>query len=779
MCPVVIFNIAFKNYKTLIDMDKNRTTPFSSFGSLTFFTGLCIGLTPAAQAADSKEKGQGDTLVVEAQAPSLYAPTKSADPKFSRPIADTTRTVTVISEQVLKDQGATNLTDALKNVPGVGAFFAGENGSSSTGDTIYMRGADTSNSIYIDGVRDIGSVTRDTFNTEQVEVIKGASGSDYGRSAPTGSINMISKQPRLDSGIDASASVGSAWYRRGTLDLNEAIGDTTAVRLNLMGEKTHDAGRDNVKNERYGIAPSIAFGLGTQNRLYLNYLHVTQHNTPDGGVPTVGLPGYSAPNAATSALNSSGKVDTHNFYGTNSDYDDSTTDTVTMRFEHDFNDTTTLRNTTRWSQIKQDYLMTAVMGGATNIGQPNPNDVGTWTWTRNVNTKDVSNKILTNQTNLTSKFYTGAIGHDISTGVEFTHEQQTNYGVYPITAPVVNLYNPNSNVNIGSLNRSGANANGQTDTFGVYAFDTLQITRDFELNGGIRLDSYHTEYDSASLCGGTGRGAIACPAGVAKNSPVTTVDATKSGNLVNWKTGALYHLAQNGNVYVNYAISQQPPGGSNFALAAGGTGNSANRTDFKPQKAKTSEAGTKWELLDKRLLLSAALFRTDIENDVEANDDGTYSQYGTKRVEGYEISVAGNITPEWQVIGGFTQQRATIKQGADVTQDGSSSLPYTPEHAFTLWSQYQATDAISVGAGARYIGSMHRGKDGAVGTPDSTDSYWVADAKIGYRVNSTLDLQLNAYNLFDTNYVASINKSGYRYHPGEPRTFVLTANVHF
>ncbi|MCE9889227.1 catecholate siderophore receptor Fiu [Kluyvera intermedia] len=760
-------------------MEKNRTTPFSSFSSLTIFTGLCLGLTPAAQAEESKEKSAGDTLVVEAQAPSLYAPTKSADPKFSRPIADTTRTVTVISEQVLKDQGATNLTDALKNVPGVGAFFAGENGNSSTGDTIYMRGADTSNSIYVDGVRDIGSVTRDTFNTEQVEVIKGPSGSDYGRSAPTGSINMISKQPRLDSGIDASASIGSAWYRRGTLDLNEAIGETTAVRLNLMGEKTHDAGRDNVKNERYGIAPSIAFGLGTQNRLYLNYLHVKQNNTPDGGVPTVGLPGYSAPNAKTSALNSSGKVDTHNFYGTNSDYDDSTTNTATMRFEHDFNDTTTIRNTTRWSQIKQDYMMTAMMGGASNIGMPDPNNVNTWTWTRNINTKDVSNKILTNQTNLTSKFYTGSVGHDISTGVEFTHEQQTNYGVYPFTAPPVNLYNPNSNISLGGLQRSGANSNGQTDTFGIYAFDTLQITQDFELNGGIRLDSYHTEYDSASLCGGTSRGAIACPAGVAKNSPVTTVDATKSGNLVNWKAGALYHLTQNGNVYVNYGISQQPPGGSNFALAAGGTGSSANRTDFKPQKAKTSEVGTKWEVLDKRLLLSAAVFRTDIENDVEANDDGTYSQYGTKRVEGYELSVAGNITPAWQVIGGFTQQRASVREGAEVAQDGTTSLPYTPEHAFTLWSQYQATDAISVGAGARYIGSMHRGKDGAVGTPSYTESYWVADAKLGYRVNSTLDLQLNVYNLFDTNYVSSINKSGYRYHPGEPRTFALTANVHF
>ncbi|ADU69732.1 catecholate siderophore receptor Fiu [Pantoea sp. At-9b] len=759
-------------------MDKNRNLPFGSFNSLTLFTGLCIGISPAAAlAADNATKKNDDTLVVEAQTPSLYSPGVSADPKFTQPLVDTTRTITVIPEQVIKDQGVNNLTDALKNVPGVGAFYAGENGSSSTGDAVYMRGMDTSNSIYVDGIRDIGSVTRDTFNTEQVEVIKGPSGTDYGRSAPSGSINMISKQPRLDTGLDASVSVGSAWMRRGTLDYNQAISDNAAFRLNLMGEKTHDAARDNIQNERYGVAPSLAFGLDTSTRLYLNYLHVHQNNTPDGGIPTIGLPGYSSPTAASSALNTSGKVATSNYYGTDSDFDKSTTDTVTMRFEHDLSDSTTIRNTTRWSRVKQEYLLTAVMGST--IGMPNPNDVGTWTWTRNVNLKDVSNRILTNQTNITSKFFTGSVGHDVSAGVEFTRENQTNYGVTPITAPAVNIYHPISSISLGGLNRNGANANGQTDTFGIYAFDTLAITQNFELNGGIRLDNYHTDYDSATACGGTGRGALACPAGVATGTPVTTVDTAKSGNLVNWKAGALYRLTEHGNVYVNYAISQQPPGGSNFALAAGGSGNSASRTDFKPQKAKSSEVGTKWEVLDKRLLLNAALFRTDIENEVAANDDGTYSQYGKKRVEGYELSATGNITPDWQVIAGYTLQHASVTEGDNVAQDGSSALAYTPKHAFTLWTNYQATDALSVGAGARYVGSLRRGSDGAVGTPDHTEGYWVADAKLGYKVNNNLDLQLNVYNVFDTNYVASINKSGYRYHPGEPRTFLLTANVHF
>ncbi|MEK6307988.1 MAG: catecholate siderophore receptor Fiu [Pantoea dispersa] len=761
-------------------MDKNRQLPFGSFNSLTLFTGLCIGISPAAAlGADNSGKKSDDTLVVEARTPSLYAPNASADPKFTRPLVDTTRTMTVIPDQVIKDQGVTNLTDALKNVPGVGAFYAGENGSSTTGDAVYMRGVDTSNSIYVDGIRDIASVTRDTFNTQQVEVIKGPSGTDYGRSAPSGSINMISKQPRLDTGLDASVSAGSAWMRRGTLDYNQAINDNAAFRLNLMGEKTHDAARDHIQNERYGVAPSLALGLDTATRLYVNYLHVHQNNTPDGGIPTVGLPGYSAPSAAYAALNNSGKVATSNYYGTDSDFDKSTTDSATLRFEHDLSDNTTLRNTTRWSRVKQEYLLTAVMGGASNITAPNPNDVGSWRWSRLANTKDISNRILTNQTNITSKFATGSVRHDVSAGVEFTRENQTTYGVNALTPPAVNIYHPISSISIGGLDRNGANANGQTDTFGIYAFDTLAITPDFELNGGIRLDNYHTEYDSATACGGTGRGALACPAGVARNTPVTTVDTAKSGNLVNWKAGALYRLTEQGNLYVNYAISQQPPGGSSFALAAGGSGNSANRTDFKPQKAKSSEVGTKWQVLDKRLLLNAALFRTDIENEVDANDDGTYSQTGKKRVEGYELSATGNITPDWEIIAGYTMQHASVREGASVAQDGSSALAYTPKHAFTLWTNYQATDALSVGAGARYVGSLRRGSDGAVGTPDHTEGYWVADAKLGYKVNNNLDLQLNVYNLFDTNYVASINKSGYRYHPGEPRTFLLTANVHF
>lgn len=774
---------------------KNNIAPsFPVSGTLSVFASLCVGLSaPAIAASPSADQRQStdissttkqaphsdQTLVVKGTVPSAYLPQQLSDPKFTRPLADTTRTVTVVPEKVMQEQHVTTLTDALKNVAGAGAFFAGENGSTSTGDAIYMRGVDTSNSIYLDGIRDLSSTSRDTFNTQSVEVIKGPSGSDYGRSAPSGSINRISKQPGLYTGIDGSLSYGSGSQRRVTADYNQMINDNSAFRINLMGDKGNNPSRDHIGHEKYGIAPSLAFGLDTPTRLFLNYEHLHQHSTPDGGIPTVGLPGYSAP-AGFEALNNSGKVNTHNYYGTDSDFDNSTSDTATLRFEHDLSDSTTVRNTTRWSETRQKYLLTAIMGGNSQITTNGSSDPEDWRWSRLINTKDVVNKIVTNQTNLTSRFATGSVGHDVSTGIEFTHESQTSYGLKSLSAPAVNIYSPDSHVSIGGLTPNGANANGSTDTFGIYAFDTLQITQKFELNGGVRLDSYHTTYDSATACGGTGRNAVTCPVGVTSGTPIKTVDTAKSGNLFNWKAGALYHLTSQGNLYANYGVSQQPPGGSSFQLADGGSGNNANRTDFQPQKASTAEVGTKWSLFDDTLLLTGALFRTDIRNEV-TQDPTTllYEQTGRKVVQGYELTASGNITDKWQVMLGYTLQNASVKSGTTVSNDKSSALSYTPKHAFTSWTTYQVTDKLIAGAGARYIGSMHRGSDGAVGTPNKVDNYWVADAMAGYQVNQNLDLQLNVYNLFDTHYVASINKSGYRYYPGAERSWMLSANVHF
>ncbi len=748
----------------------------------TVLTGLalCYPAITLAQSATPANSGNVATLpsvTVTGTAENTYKTDALDSPKFSQPLVDTTQTVTIINKKLIEDQQATTLTEALRNVPGVGAFYAGENGNTSTGDAVYMRGFDTSNSIFVDGIRDTSSVYHDMFNIDQVEVIKGPSGSDYGRSAPSGSINMVSKQPLLKDSFDASLSLGSNSYKRGTIDWNKKLGETMAFRLNAFGLGTDVAGRDKVDNQRWGIAPSFAFGLGTSTRVYLDIYHVEQKNTPDGGVPTIGLPGYSAPSAAYSYFGSAARADTNNFYGTSSDHDNSTTDMETLRFEHDLSPNTTIRNTTRWARTTQDYLLSSFMAGASNLTVGNPNDPATWMMTRTPNSKDVANEILTNQTNITTKFQTGSLKHDLSMGLELTREKQTNYGVTNPTEPSVSIYYPDSGINVGSLQRNGAQSYGKTDTAAIYAFDTVELNDRWQVNGGLRLDHYRTEYTSSTACGGTGRNAVSCN-GAPTGTPVTTIDgASKSGNLLDWKLGVLYRLTPNGNIYADYAVSQQPPGGANFTLAE--DGNSANRIDFEPQKAKTFEVGTKWEVLDRKLLLTAALFRTEVSNDVQQAADGTYQQTAEKRVQGIELGMAGQLTPNWSISAGYTLQDAKVSAGPSITNDGSNNLTYTPRNAFSLWSTYKLPHGFTVGGGARYVGGLTRGSDGAAGTPDGTESYWVFDAMAGYRVNKNLNLQLNVYNLFDKDYVASINKSGYRYFPGAPRSFILTANISY
>ncbi|MGN6481689.1 catecholate siderophore receptor Fiu [Luteibacter sp.] len=717
-------------------------------------------------------------MQVDADRSSDYRTDKVSSPKFTQSLLDTTQTIQVIGKELIQQQGATTLTEALRNSPGVGTFYVGENGATNTGDAIYMRGFDTSGSIFVDGVRDLGTVSRDVFNIEQVEVTKGPDGTEYGRTAPTGAVNLVSKQPVLGNGVSGSVQGGSGSRERATADLNRQMGDTGAFRLNVMKQNSGVAGRDQVEQNRWGVAPSLAFGLGTPTRVYLDYLHVKQRNTPDGGIPTIGLPGYASPDNRA-FLGTAPKVDTDNFYGTNQDHDRNTQDLFTILVEHDFNDQVALHNTTRWGRTQQDYLLTSFLASGANIITPNPNDPSTWTLARSTPTfKHQSNRIATNQTNVTVSIDSGAVKQDISAGVELTQEKARAIGMGALggsTWPAANLYKPYSDVGGLRYGETGARSDGKTNTAAAYIFDTVKFGESWQVNAGVRFDHYKTDFSSLVACGG--RGAPVCgrlPTG----SIVPGVDASKSDNLKNYKLGILYKPAANGSIYANFAQSQEPPGGNTLTLSS--ATNSADNPNFDPQKAKTAELGTKWDLLGEKLLLTAALYRTTVTNElVQDPTDLLYYQIGKKRVSGVEISAVGKFTDNWAVSAGFTTMNAKVETGTNVSQDGSSDLAYNPKRAFTAWTTYHFPFNLTIGGGARYSGEMKRGTDGAIGTPDHTESYWVFDAMASYPVSRNFDVQLNVYNLFDKNYVAAINKSGYRYSPGTPRSAMLSANFRF
>jgi len=743
----------------------------------TAFSSLLL-LSGSAVAQDAANVVELDAMQVKGEATSYRADTVSS-PKFTQPLLDTPQTIQVITNQLFTEQGATTLTEALRNSAGVGTFYAGENGNTTTGDSIYMRGFDTSGSIFVDGVRDIGSISRDLFNIEQVEVQKGPAGTDSGRSSPSGSINLSTKQANLRDSNLTSVTAGTDGQKRITADLNKTLEGLSgsAVRLNLLGQDSDVAGRDHVNNSRNGIAASFGFGLDTATRAYLNLMYVKQDNIPDGYVPTVGIDHWS-PQAGLENLVGN-PVDSENFYGTKQDHDDVTAKMATFRFEHDFSEQVRLTNVVRWGETKQDYLLTAFMSTGTNITYTDVNDLSTYMLSRSLPTfKDIENTIFTDQLNLRVDFNTGNVEHNLLTGVELTREKQTSYGVAGTgSRPDANLFNPDWN-DTGNLtySRSGANSQGETDTYSAYVFDTLKFGEQFLVSGGVRADHYNTEYSNDAICGGTGRRAVPCGA-LPTGSIVNTIDADDSDTLINWKLGAAYKPVPQTSLYVNYALSQQPPGGLNFQLSD--SASSSSNPNMDPQEANTYELGVKWDAIPNALTLNAAVFRTDVLNEISEDDLGNPTQDGEKRVQGVELSMIGNITRDWSVSAGYTYLDTEVTEGDAITASGSNNLTYTPDNAFTSWTTYRFPSGLTVGGGARYTAGLTRGSDGAQGTPDHTDSYTVFDAVVSYPVLDSVTLRLNAYNLADEEYVASINKSGYRYTPGAARTFLFSADMSF
>ena len=750
---------------------RKHAAPFPSRPAL----GLMLAALPGVVLAQQAEAPQTlPALKASAAAEDDYKADRSASPKLSQPLLNTPQTVTVIKQELLREQGATTLSEALRNTPGI-TMLMGENGNTTSGDAIFMRGFDTQGSIFVDGMRDLGQISRDVFNIEQVEVIKGPSGADTGRAAASGYINMITKVPSLEAFGNASLSVGDADRVRATLDLNRPLDiglPGSALRLNLMVQDYGVPGRDEVKNKRYGVAPSLALGLNTPTRAYFTLLHSRQDNRPDGGVPTVGQSGYF--NAALSAAGvQPPKPDSSLYYGSLKDYEDVTIDMFTVRVEHDLAPGVTLRNSSRYGRSTQEALRTGVNA---LVLPADLNDFSAYQVARTRQGKYQENEILTNQTQLSAEFGSGAVRHAVVGGVELAYEKQyaPTYALPSgVTQAAANLYAPSTSDTFVTPVRNGAYSRGSTRSVALYAFDTLKLGAQWELTAGVRLEKYKTELDSAALSTLTTYPTL--PEGT-----LVPVSLAKSGNLFGWKLGALYKPAPNGSVYVSAANSEQPPGGANLTLSS--SVSSASNPSLDPQKGSNLELGTKWEFLGGSVALAGALFRAENRNELvqDAVDTTLYTQVGKRRVQGLELSVVGQVTQALQLNAGLVRMDSEILRAAATTQGGD--IQWSPKLTFTSWATYKLPFGLTVGGGARYVDNAATTSN--VDTRTTTGisrmpAYWVVDALVSYPVSRHLNLQLNLYNLFDETYLAAVNNGRSRYTPGPPRSALLTANLQF
>ncbi|HZX17855.1 MAG TPA: catecholate siderophore receptor Fiu [Pseudomonas sp.] len=734
------------------------------------------GMAFAAQNGAAQEELSLPATTVTSKAEVPYKASKSANSKLTQPLLDTPKTVQIIKKEVLREQGANSLMEALRNTPGI-TMQLGENGNTSAGDTFMMRGFSTQNSTFVDGVRDLGAVSRDVFNLEQVEVVKGAAGSDIGRGASSGYINLISKLPTLTNEVFATVGYGTADKSNLTADINQQLSDNSAFRLNLMRRDGDMDGRDYVDNSSYGVAPSIAFGLDTDTRVYVYSQHVRQDNTPDGGIPTIGMKGFYS---ADAALNSGRKVDTENYYGAKGDSERIDGDMFTVKVEHDFNDDLTLRNLSRWGHSNNDRTLTGINALATNSSA----DPANWTVARSRQVVDQENEILANQTSLSAAFDTFGLRNELAAGLELMSEKQLNRGyataaqtidgvAYPaVPVPPANLYDPSAHDGLGDPYKTGAHTDGETKTAALYVFDTLHLNEQWALNGGVRFEHFRTETDSVAIASGAR----------------VPGSGYESGDLTSWNTGVVFKPLENGSIYLSYANSLTPPGSGNFNLAASSATSSSNeQVGLDPQETEHLELGTKWDLLDERLALTLAAYRTENENQVSYDSfTATYFQEGKTRVDGVELGVVGQLNNFWQVSAGIAHMETkqidqASRNNAGVVSE-STGVRWSPDLTATLWTSYTLGD-LTLGGGARYVSEQDRvvtsGTNLATQNMPSIPSYWVADAMAAYRVNDNVNLRVNLYNLFDEEYIESLNNSGARARLGAPRSAMFTTELSF
>lgn len=733
---------------------------------------------------------------VEATAETPYKAVRVSSPKATQPLVETPKTVQVIKKEILQEQGARSLMEALRNTPGI-TMQLGENGNTSAGDTFQMRGFSTQTSTFVDGIRDMGAVTRDVFNLEQVEVVKGPAGSDIGRGAAAGYINLVSKLPSLEDAGSVSLNVNTAANIRTSADFNRKLGDTSAVRLNVMQQGGGVEARDEVETNAYAVAPSFATGLGTETRMYLFSQHVRQENVPDGGVPTIGMPGFhrvtattgtnqaTAPQAA--AINAAGRVDRENFYGSTSDYEDVVADMVTGKIEHDFSDTVRLTSVLRYGRSSMDRVLTGIASAINGSNVDNAgagiliNDPSTWTLGRSRQRVDQTNEILANQTSLGLQFDTGSIKHDLVVGFEALQERQKNLSAgtaavtingvaYPAVAiPPANLYNPDPGQVLGVPYWNGAYTDGTTDTVSLYVFDTLELHKQIELTLGLRTDRYDVETETVALVG------------TAPNHTTALTTLNDQDTLNSWNLGVLFKMTDSLNVYMATATSFTPPGGANFVLTASTTNNAANNSAMDPQKTSNLEFGVKTDLLNKQLSLTAAVYRTENDKQVSYDTLGNPLQFGETRVEGVELAAVGQITNFWQVSAGVATMKTTQSNQWNSTHTTETTgVRWSPELTATLWSSY-TLDALTVGGGARYVSEQKRSITNTTtmeNMPQIPD-YVVADAMAAYRVSKNVNVRLNVYNIFDKSYISTLNNSGARMVMGDPLSASLGVEVQF
>jgi len=634
-------------------------------------------------------------------------------PKFGQQALDTPQTITAVSQEVMQQQGTTTLRDALRNVAGI-SLAAGEGGAQ--GDNLTIRGFTARNDLFIDGMRDFGSYYRDPFNMQEVEVLQGPSSVTFGRGSTGGVVNQASKAPALGRFLSGDVDFGTDRTRRGVLDFDQPLprlGTGAAFRLNVMGEEGNVAGRDVAETRRVGIAPSLAFGLGTPTRWTLSYFHQNADDNPDYGVPWL--------------FNGPAPVPRNDYYGfKNGNYLRTYDDIGTARVEHDVNSHVMVRDQVRYANYVRDALITeAQIPTGVTLATP----LSSIMISRHQIGVNSTETYLDEQLDMTAHLETGFIRHDLVAGVEAGRETSDPTRPTWTNVPTTSLLNPNPDQSFSGSAQISSIVHTTAITAAAYVLDTMKFGRHWDLTGGIRWDRMDTDYRQS----------------VAPVAAFNRVDEMPS-----WRAALVYKPVSIGSIYFDAGTSFNP---SAETLAL-----SASTASLPPEKNRTYEFGTKWDFPNSRLSLRAAAFQTVKLNAREPDPLNPLLNVlaGTQRVRGLQTEVRARLTSRWDLLASYAYLAGKVVSSSYYPATIGVTLANVPEDTLNFWTTCRLPWRWETGAGGNFVSSRNASStapfDPATGLVKSIPGYWVFNAMAKRRLTEHLDLQMNVNNVANRYY---------------------------
>lgn len=703
--------------------------------------------------------------------------------KYSQPLQEIPKMISVLPKDLLEEQNVTNLRDALRNLPGI-SLQAGE-GNPPAGDQMRIRGFNARDDINVNGMRDLGNYFRDPFYIESLEVIRGPNSAFSGRGSAGGTVNFVTKKPSLKSFNRLEVSLGTDAFKRTTLDMNQPLSDDSAMRVNLMFHDARLPGRDLANENRYGLYGAYTWGFSGRLRFDADLLHTRQNDLPDAGLPFDRRTGGSG--------RIPGGVRFNHFFGHTNDYRDIDVNQLGFAARYTMDNGVIVRNQTRVTSVMNDsiiasprFIRTQSGGQAVNqvngcqpTGVQEDNDPTSLCAVGNLKPRDQRDIGYKNQTDFLLSFDSGWASHDLVLGFDVAQYTFENRRRLDANGPATRLDAPQPRAFEGALIYGGVHR-FQTEEVGIYALDTMKFNSQWELNAGLRADRIQataTEFDRQNAT---------APDLTPEQAENRSFARTDTG--VSYSLGLVYKLHPRHSIYASTGNAFNISGSfdRNQIQLAGSSMNNrvANATFNTPtEKIQTFEVGSKFTVAE-ALDVNAAMFRTETDRGrLPAQEQGGVTVPNVQyHINGFEVLATGKVTPRWRLFSGYTYLESEVTSAPSAPQAVGQRLGGTPTHSVGIFSTYDLTSRLTVGGGMQRVGKVTSGVDPDLQSGARTvtaDGFTIFDLYSTYRLTEKTQLRVNAFNLFDREHISQLAEGGGQGIPGRARQVIATLRHDF